>query len=216
MNNASSLPLQRRFEINAHTFPGAPAIKSGGKMLTYGELDTQADELALHLQQRGLVPGSFCIVKLKTSMAKVRVILAILKAGGAYLQFDPELAPQHEAVVIDILEPSFLVVHEHREPGPQAGNLQVIECDDEAQDLPYGWPDEARIGAGTPACALATSTLDDGLCVWMRTHQALAFPEREAGDDGRSSDQRPHFACRDSRKLWQVLSKGALLTIPYA
>jgi hypothetical protein len=215
-NNASSLPLQRRFEVNAQTFPGAPAVKAGGKFLSYGELDHQADELALHLQCRGLRPGSFCLVKLAPSLAEVRVILAILKAGAAYVQFDPHLAPQHEAVVIDVLEPSFLFVHENEAPRPESGKLQVVPCKDEAMELPYGWPDEAGIGPSTPACVLVFTALGEGVCIWMRTHKSLASPERVlAKDSGTTGRQFPN-AYPNPGDFWQVLSKGDLLTIPHA
>lgn len=215
-NNASSLPLQRRFEVNAQTYPGAPAVKAGGKLLSYGELDHEADELALHLQCRGLRPGSFCLVKLKPSLAEVRVILAILKAGAAYVQFAPHLTPRHEAVVIDVLEPSFLFVHENEALRPESGKLQVVPCKDEAMDLPYGWPDEARVSTNTPACVLAFTALGEGLCIWMRTHKSLACPERvPARDSGTTGAQFPG-TYPNPVNFWQVLSRGDLLTIPHA
>jgi hypothetical protein len=216
INNSTWLPLQRRFEVNAQTFPGAPAAKAGNKLLTYGELDTQADELALHLQRRGLLPGSFCIVRLEPSFAEVRVILAILKAGGIYLQFDPGLRPQHEAAIFDVLEPPFLFVHEHEALSSRAGKLQVIRCGDEPMDLPYGWPDEARVGPRTPACAVASAAPGGGVCIWMRTHQSLAFPEHALAKTRRSTSFHSPGAYRDPLDFWQVLSQGALMIIPRA
>jgi len=216
MNNSDSLPLQRRFEVNAQTFPGAPAIKTSEKSLTYGELDTQADELALYLQRRGLLPKSFCIVKLEPSIAEVRVILAILKAGAAYVQLDPALAPQYEAAVIDVLEPQFLFVHVNEALSPMAGKLQVVRCDDEAMDLPYGWPDEAEVGAHTPACAVAYAKPGGGVGISMRTHHSLAFPDRVPAKTRRFTGDRGSHTHHDPVRFWQILSKGESMLLPRA
>ena len=216
INNLHSLPLQRRFEVNAQTFPGAPAVKAGNQLLTYGELDNQADELALYLQRRGLHAGCFCIVRLEPSIAEVRVILAILKAGATYVKFDPGLGPQHEAAVFDVLEPAFLFVHVTEALSPEAGRLQVVGCEDGPMDLPYGWPDEAMVEARTPACAVVYPKPGGGICISMRTHQSLAFPERVPARSRRSTGRRPFPAHHDPVTFWQVLSKGSLIVIPQA
>jgi hypothetical protein len=214
INNLHSLPLQRRFEVNAHTFPGAPAVKAGNRLLTYGELDNQADELALYLQRRGLHAGCFCIVRLEPSIAEVRVILAILKAGATYVKFDPGLGPQHEAAVFDVLEPPFLFVHVTEPLSPEAGRLQVVRCEDGPMDLPYGWPDEAKVEARTPACAVVCRQPGGGVCISMRTHQSLAFPERAPARSRRPAGGRSSRAHHDPVNFWQVLSNGALMVIP--
>jgi acyl-CoA synthetase (AMP-forming)/AMP-acid ligase II len=216
INNLHSLPLQRRFEVNAQTFPGAPAVKAGNQLLTYGELDHQADELALYLQRRGLHAGCFCIVRLEPSIAEVRVILAILKAGAAYVKFDPGLGPQLEAAVFDVLEPPFLFVPVTEALRPEAGRLQVVGCADGPMDLPYGWPDEARVDARTPACAVVYREPGGGVCISMRTHQSLAFPARGPARSRRSTGGRSPRTRHDPTNFWQVFSKGALMVIPHA
>lgn len=214
INNLHSLPLQRRFEVNAQTFPGAHAVRAGDHLLTYGELDHEADELALYLQRRGLHAGCFCIVRLEPSIAEVRVILAILKAGAAYVKFDPGLGLQHEAAALDVLEPSFLFVHVTEALTPEAGRLQVVRCADGPMDLPYGWPDEARVEARTPACVLVSPEPDGGVCISMHTHQSLACPERVPARSRRSTGGRSSRARHDPTNFWQVLSKGASMVIP--
>jgi non-ribosomal peptide synthetase component F len=216
INNLHSLPLQRRFEVNAQTFPGAPAVKAGDQLLTYGELDHQADELAQYLQRRGLHEGCFCVVRLEPSIAEVRVILAILKAGAAYVKFDPGLDPQHEAAVFDVLEPSFLFVDVTETLNPKAGRLQVVGCADGPMELPYGWPDEAKVEARTPACALVYPEPGGGICISICTHQSLAFPERVPARPRRPTGGRSSRARHDPTNFWQVLSKGALMVIPHA
>jgi non-ribosomal peptide synthetase component F len=205
----SLLPLQRRFEVIAQTYPGAHAVRSSGRVLSYGELDAQADGLALHLQRQGLLPGSFCLLKLAPSLAQVRVILAVFKAGAAYLQLDPRLPPQHMAAVMDVLKPSMLFVHSTDPAETNHRGMHVIHCDEEAADLPYGWPDEADIGPGTPAYAFATLSSRGGVCMSLRTHQALAAHQHAARNERPLPGADP-----DPVNFWRVLSEGTLLTIP--
>ena len=48
---------------------------------------------------------------------------------------------------IDVVEPPFLFVPVTEALRPEAARLQVVGCADEPMDLPYGWPDEARVEA---------------------------------------------------------------------
>jgi hypothetical protein len=194
-------PLQRRFEIIAQTTPCATAVSCNGRQLTYGELDAQADELALHLQQGGLVPGSFCVIGLEPSLAQVRAILAVLKAGAVCLQFDPALPRRSRAVVFAVLRPSILFARDYDcAPG---SDMRMIRCGEEADDLPHGWPDELPVDAHTPAHAIAAASDDGGLCISVRTHLALC-----ACLDAEIALAAPDPAC-----LWHPLSRGAQLTI---
>jgi non-ribosomal peptide synthetase component F len=209
MHKSSLLPLQRRFEVISQTYPGAHAVRCNGSVLTYGELDAQADALALHLQQQGLLPGSFCLLKLAPSLAQVRVILAVLKAGAAYLQFDPKLPPQHAAAVMDVLKPAMLFVHSDDPVHIDVRGMQLIRCAEEAEDLPYGWPDEADIGPGTPAYAFASMSSRGGVCMSLRTHHVLAAARHTVRNDRPLPSADP-----DPLNFWRVLSEGTLLTIP--
>ncbi|WP_169444415.1 AMP-binding protein [Massilia niastensis] len=198
-------PLQRRFEVIARTTPCAVAVDFNGRRLTYGELDEQADALALHLQAGGLMPGSFCMVDLEPSLAQVRAILAVLKAGAACLLFDSGIAQGAAAAVLAAFRPALRFTR-----GGHASRVEeemkTICCDEDAADLPYGWPDELPVGPRTPAWAYAQLSADGDLCISVRTHQALG-----ASLDGAS---RPAPALgADPGGLWQPLSSGAPLTI---
>jgi non-ribosomal peptide synthetase component F len=201
-------PLQRRFEVIARTTPCAVAVDVGGRRLTYGELDEQADALALHLQAGGLVPGSFCLIDLEPSLAQVRVILAVLKAGATCLQCDSQIAQGAAATMLAVVRPAVLFTRAGAGAGRAADQMRTIPCEEDAADLPFGWPDELPVCARTPAHAYATVSADGDLCIFVRTHQAL----------GRSLDNataaRPAlWADADPGGLWRPLSSGAPLTI---
>ena len=203
------IPLQRRFEIIAQTYPGAPAVRCRDQVLSYGELDTEADELALHLQNEGLAAGSFCIIRMEPSLAQVRAILAILKAGAVCLQFDPALSAPRMAAVLALLCPAMMFVHGAASDMPGGGAMRVVYCEDKPAQLPYGWPDEVPVGPATPAHAFAGLSHSGGMCIWICTHLGLA-----RSLDGMPSPAPLAGCVADSAAMWRPLSSGALLTIP--
>lgn len=201
-----SAPLQRRFEVIAQTNPAARAVASNGRLLTYGELDAQADALALQLQRDGLAPGSFCVLSLEPSLALARAVLAVLKAGAACLEFDPALPGDRIAAVLDVLRPALLFVRDCDCSGPICGGMRTIRCNEDAEPLPHGWPDEHPVLAGAPAHVFVTSSDGGGLCMKVRTHRALGA----CLDTIRAA--RPLTAA-DPASFWWPLSAGALLDI---
>jgi amino acid adenylation domain-containing protein len=69
--------------------PDAIALQSASQLLTYGDLDRQANQLANHLKALGVGPEKLVGVYLDRSPQMVMAELAILKTGGAYLPLDP-------------------------------------------------------------------------------------------------------------------------------
>jgi non-ribosomal peptide synthetase component F len=207
-NHPGCAPLQRRFEVIAQTTPCAIAVRFDGRHLTYGELDEQADELALHLQAGGLVPGSFCVMGLEPSLAQVRAILAALKAGAVCLQFDPALTDGARAAVLAMFEPSILFTRDCNCAETPLCRMRAIRCAEEPAELPHGWPNEMPVDAGTLAYAFATVSPNGSLCISVRSHQALGACIDTA---------HGHFpalaADPDPAVLWRPLSIGAPLTI---
>jgi hypothetical protein len=206
----SRVPVQRRFEMMAQTTPCATAVTCKGRRLTYGELDAQADALAVHLQSVGLKPGSFCLVDLEPSLAQVRAVLAVLKAGAACLQFASGLAESACAAVLAIAQPAFRFSRDGALAGEGMREMRTIRCDEDSFDLPYGWPDEPRIDARTPACAFATVSISGELNITVRTHHALG-----ACLDAANGVRPAPAGDADPVLLWRPLSSGDPLTIPW-
>lgn len=204
-------PLQRRFEIMARTTPGATAVAFNGRRLTYGELDEQADALALHLQGSGLAPGSYCMVDLAPSIAQIRTVLAVLKAGAACLHIDGRVVREATAAVLAVLGPTLCFTRRAGPPDSAPSAMRTIRCDEDPADLPYGWANELPVGARTPACAFASISRQGDLCISVRTHHAIGLNlERDP------APRRTHATDADAEMnhLWRPLSTGAQLTIP--
>lgn len=68
------------------------AVKSPGRRISYGELDSQANRLAHHLLEQ-LGPGLSFGIAVKATPELPIVLLAVLRAGGACVAVNPAEAP---------------------------------------------------------------------------------------------------------------------------
>ncbi|WP_366295641.1 amino acid adenylation domain-containing protein [Paenibacillus sp. AN1007] len=78
------------FERLADCQPSATAIVMGEMHLSYGELNSHANQLAYTLMEQGIGHNQVVAVYMDSSINTVVSIIAILKAGAAYLPVDPE------------------------------------------------------------------------------------------------------------------------------
>ncbi|MFB7126381.1 amino acid adenylation domain-containing protein [Kitasatospora sp. NPDC056273] len=77
------------FEARAAETPDAPALISGGQVLTYRELDEQANRMAHHLIANGARPDTLVGVCLERGPGLVTALLGVWKAGAGYVPLDP-------------------------------------------------------------------------------------------------------------------------------
>jgi amino acid adenylation domain-containing protein len=78
------------FEEQVERTPEAPALVYEKERLTYAELNSRANALAVFLAEAGVgpdVPAGLCVDR---SADMIIALLAILKAGGAYVPVNPE------------------------------------------------------------------------------------------------------------------------------
>lgn len=81
--------LHTLFEEHAEHVPDAIAVASRQGLLSYSELNGQANRLAGYLRRLGVGPEVPVGVLLEVSIEMVVGVLAILKAGGGYVPIDP-------------------------------------------------------------------------------------------------------------------------------
>ncbi len=77
------------FEATAARCPDAQALLSDKGVLTYAELDQQANLLAVRLRSRGEMHGSIVALLLDRSPELIVAMLAVLKSGAIYMPLDP-------------------------------------------------------------------------------------------------------------------------------
>ena len=107
--------IHQLFEAQARQNPEAVALICQGQQLTYGELNTQANQLARYLQTLGVTKESLVGLCLHRSLRMVVGVLAILKAGGAYVPLDISNPPARLKFILEDAQVKVLVTEESLE-----------------------------------------------------------------------------------------------------
>ena len=92
--------LHELFEWHASREPRRVALDCAGVMVTYGELDARANQLAHHLRARGVGVGAKVAFQLPRSVEVYVALLAVLKTGAAYVPLDPSYPRERVAHVL--------------------------------------------------------------------------------------------------------------------
>ncbi len=94
--NQTKIPLpagklvHQLFEAQAARSPAAIALRSQNGTVSYEALNRQANQIANHLQSKGVKPGMLVAVCLARSPELLTTLLGIMKVGAAYVPMDPE------------------------------------------------------------------------------------------------------------------------------
>jgi amino acid adenylation domain-containing protein/FkbH-like protein len=100
------------FEDNAERTPDATAVIFGTQKLTYGELNTRANQLAHYLQQYRITPNTPIGLCVRPSIEMVIGMLAILKAGGAYVPLDANYPSERLAFMLRDTKTPVVLTHQ--------------------------------------------------------------------------------------------------------
>jgi amino acid adenylation domain-containing protein len=79
------------FRAQVESQPERVAVKEGGRLMTYGELDSYSNRVAGELRRRGLKLEEAVGVFLPASCDFLAAVIGVLKAGGTYLPVDMEM-----------------------------------------------------------------------------------------------------------------------------
>ncbi|KAI9239022.1 MAG: Non-ribosomal peptide synthetase module [Podila humilis] len=92
--------LHELFEGQAERSPSAVAVVQGDLSMTYGALNTRADQLAGTLIDMGVQPGDNVALMLNRSFELIIAQIAILKAGAAYVPIDVKAPASRQAYIL--------------------------------------------------------------------------------------------------------------------
>ena len=113
------------FEEQAARQGDRVAVKRGERVLTYRELNEEANRLAHALRERGLAREEVVGLHFDRTPEMVIALLAVLKAGGAYLPVDPTYPEERKSFMLTDGGVRFLLA-ESRENLPDfAGEVWV-------------------------------------------------------------------------------------------
>ncbi|MFF4815699.1 non-ribosomal peptide synthase/polyketide synthase [Kitasatospora sp. NPDC001309] len=137
--------LPEAFARQAARTPDAPAVRSGGTVLSYRELDERSNRLARLLIAAGAGPERFVALALPRTAELVVALLAVLKSGAGYLPVDPGYPAERIAYLFEDVRPEAVITDSGAGRRLPAGGFTRILLDD---------PDCAARLAAAPAEAL--------------------------------------------------------------
>src|SRR5438105_4363896 len=130
----TSLPIgntiAEMIATHAQAEPQTPAIVFDGRVVTYGEMDRRANQLANHLMNSGVEPETIVAICLNRSAESVISALAVLKAGGAYLPLDPKLPLERLNFMLKDARPRVLITSSDvtEKIACESGTVVAIDC----------------------------------------------------------------------------------------
>ncbi|KAF9949715.1 hypothetical protein BGZ70_001659, partial [Mortierella alpina] len=104
--------LHQLFEDQVELSPEAIAIVHGERMITYRELDSQANQIARRLLDTGVQPGDYVLLLLDRSIDLVASEIAVLKTGAAYVPIDKRAPVERQAYIASDCGSTVLITDE--------------------------------------------------------------------------------------------------------
>jgi amino acid adenylation domain-containing protein len=143
--------VHEHFERRAERTPEGIAAELGTDVVTYAQLNAQANRIARRLRASGVGPEVFVGICMAPSTRRLAVVLGILKAGGAYVPLDPSLPAERLAyMAADTAMPVVVTDEAGATALPASGAAEVLPIDRE-------WERTARLDSGNPAFPIEPS-----------------------------------------------------------
>ena len=122
--------LAARFEHQASETPNRIAVQGRQHNLTYRALDNRANQLANHLIDLGLTPGTLVTLYLDRSIETIVAILALFKAGCAYVPVATDQPQQRTGYILNDTASPLILTQRHHEPTLCSLNTGLVFVDD--------------------------------------------------------------------------------------
>lgn len=125
----SEATVPQLFSETVSQYPGAVAVVSGDRHVTYRTLDDWSSALAVRLRPHCTKTESVIAISAERSPLLIAGLLAILKAGGTYLALDPSLPMERIRFMLKDANASVCLVQEGSSlPTAQLG-VEVMRLD---------------------------------------------------------------------------------------
>ena len=173
VDHLDAAPIHQLVAERAQRSPDALAVRYQGQVLSLGELERRANQLAHKLIEMGVGPDVRVGLGLARSLDLVVAQLAVLKAGGAYVPLDPDYPAERLAYMIDDSAMALLLTQASVNL-PVPAHLSVL-----ALDQPGDWL--ASYASSAPSIAVDGDNLAYMIYTSGSTGQPKGVAVRHAG-----------------------------------
>ncbi|MCB5204661.1 LLM class flavin-dependent oxidoreductase [Neorhizobium sp. T786] len=122
--------VHQLIERQVRITPDAEALSSGGRSLTYRELNEQAENVAACLLDKGIGPDVIVGLHLSRTVDLVVAALGIWKAGGAYLALDPEFPADRLSFMIEDSQTKLVISSRDLSFAPALASVAVVTIEE--------------------------------------------------------------------------------------
>ncbi len=128
------------YDEQAALTPGAVAVSCAGEKLTFAALAARANQLARHLTDLGVGPGTLVGVCVERGVDAMVALLGVMKSGAAFVPLDPDYPAQRLSMMLaDAAAP--VVVTETAVLDRVAGHDATVVCLDRDRAVIEALPD---------------------------------------------------------------------------
>jgi amino acid adenylation domain-containing protein len=188
--------LHELFEAQVERSPDSVAVVFEDTLLSYRQLNAQANRLAHYLRGREVGPDTLVGICVERSLAMMVGILGILKAGGAYVPLEPSYPRERLDYMIADSAPTVLLTQASVLDRLSLTQVPILLLDLDFEmlgDFPTDNPrrDEVGLTAGHLAYVIYTSGSTGEPKGVMNAHTGVVNPMLWAQDEyGLGSDDR--------------------------
>jgi amino acid adenylation domain-containing protein len=217
-------PLHELFEQQAQKHPDKVAVAFEDEELSYGDLNTRANQLAHQLRQFGVEKEVLVGLFVERSLDIVVGILAILKAGGGYVPMDPEYPQERLAFMAEDADLKVLLCHSQTKKKVPECTARILDMDAESDAIAKQSSDNPVKAAGPDNLAYIIYTSGStgtpkGVCVEHKNAVRL-FKATENDYQFGSDDIWTLFHSYGfDFSVWEIwgalLYGGTLIVVPY-
>ena len=213
--------IHQLFEEQVEKNSNAVAVVFEEEELTYGELNSRANQLAHYLQKLGVKPETKVGICVERSFLLIVGLLGIQKAGGAYVPIDPTLPTERISYMLDdsqvpvLLTQNYLQATLPKYPGRAINldsNWEIIATESEENPVSDVTPDNLIYiiytsgSTGKPKGTMNTHKGVVNRILWMQDEYKLTPLDRVL--------QKTPFSFDVSGwEFWWTLITGAILVV---
>ena len=206
----------------ARDMPDQPAVVTRDQLLTYGQLEAKANQLAHYLQKQGVGRGSLVGICVERSVEMVIGQLAIMKAGAAYIPMDPAYPKERLAFMMHDASMAIVLTQAKLRQKLPADTSRLICLDADWETI-----------AQEPTAALVSTTAASDLAYVIYTSGSTGTPKgveiehaallnlifwHQRAYDVTATDRASQIAgtAFDASvwEIWPYVTKGATLYLP--
>ncbi len=122
--------FHQSFEAHARSHPDKAALVQDQTVISYGQLNAKANQLARQLRQLGVGPEVRVAICMHRGPTQITSVLAVLKAGGAYVPMDPANPVERLRFMVEDSGPTVILVDRDFDfDWAQASDTRVLHVD---------------------------------------------------------------------------------------